>query len=549
MSNKQASFYSVDHYGLVVATSRTLGLADFIDQKLPKLSNNQKLSYGQLFECMIVNALAYTSEPLYLTPRFFDTVDVKTLFGEQINTSLLNDDAFGRLFDALYENDVSELFFEFASQAINKLGVATNCLHLDSTSMHLHGEHYNDGTTSITVENQLSTKKPVMPLQGYSRDAHPELLQVMLQMITDENGLPIYMKPQDGNTNDNKGFRTPIELVASFKKAIDFKYLVADAALFTEDNLKLMDEQDVLFITRAPNKIRNVKELILSVEKDKLAPINDNYHGIIQDFEYGGIKLKALVVYSTQSEHRANKAIDSKVAKEQVKIDSQIKLFNKKIFNCEPDALKASQELTKKFHYFKVKETKVISEPVYGRGRRTSDTQPQSYKYRIELTVEQNKEVIALEKDESSRFVIVTNDINTEWTSQHLLSCYKEQQRVERGFRFLKDPKFFTDSIFLKKPERIEALLMIMVTSLFIYSATEYLLRKNLREQKQTLPNQLNKEISNPTLRWVFSNFRNVGKFVRDGSEEFYVSLTDFQKRTIEILSGPWACIYQRFLE
>lgn len=28
------------------ATSRTLGLTDFIDQKLTKLSNNQTLSYG-----------------------------------------------------------------------------------------------------------------------------------------------------------------------------------------------------------------------------------------------------------------------------------------------------------------------------------------------------------------------------------------------------------------------------------------------------------------------------------------------------------------------
>ncbi len=33
---------------------------------------------------------------------------------------------------------------------------------------------------------------------------------------------------------------------------------------------------------------------------------------------------------------------------------------------------------------------------------------------------------------------------------------YKEQQNVERGFAFLKDPLFFADSIFLKSPKRIE---------------------------------------------------------------------------------------------
>lgn len=172
----KSSFLSVDHYGLVVATSRTLGLAEFIDSKIPKLSNNKKISYGQLFECMLINFLAYTSEPLYLTPKFFETVDVKTLFGESFDRTLLNDDAFGRLLDALYDYGVSELFLEFTGEALKKLYDKTECIHLDSTSFHLHGEHYSDGVTALTMENITGKKKPAEPLRGYSRDAHPELL-------------------------------------------------------------------------------------------------------------------------------------------------------------------------------------------------------------------------------------------------------------------------------------------------------------------------------------------------------------------------------------
>jgi transposase len=65
---------------------------------------------------------------------------------------------------------------------------------------------------------------------------------------------------------------------------------------------------------------------------------------------------------------------------------------------------------------------------------------------------------------------------------EELPDGYKSQQRVERGFRFLKDPEFFADSIFFKTSERIEALLMVTVTTLFVYSATEYLPGKNLKE-------------------------------------------------------------------
>jgi len=93
---------------------------------------------------------------------------------------------------------------------------------------------------------------------------------------------------------------------------------------------------------------------------------------------------------------------------------------------------------------------------------------------------------------------------NSSLKSQDILNEYKNQQKVERGFRFLKDPKFHADSIFLKKPERIASLLMIMTLSLLVYSALEYKVRKNMKAKSLTFPNQKGKPISNPTMRWVF---------------------------------------------
>ena len=107
MASIRPYFLSTDHYGLVVSTCDFLGIQKFIDERIPKTSNNQKLTYGQLFVCMLVNALSYVSKPLYLTPTFFKNVDVKTLFGDNFDISYLNDDALGRLLDKLYEADVS----------------------------------------------------------------------------------------------------------------------------------------------------------------------------------------------------------------------------------------------------------------------------------------------------------------------------------------------------------------------------------------------------------------------------------------------------------
>lgn len=65
---------------------------------------------------------------------------------------------------------------------------------------------------------------------------------------------------------------------------------------------------------------------------------------------------------------------------------------------------------------------------------------------------------------------------------QFILDEYKSQQAVERGFRFLK-VLIFNLIFFLKKPERIEALLMVMTTCLMIYASVEYQIRKSLLDK------------------------------------------------------------------
>jgi transposase len=91
-------------------------------------------------------------------------------------------------------------------------------------------------------------------------------------------------------------------------------------------------------------------------------------------------------------------------------------------------------------------------------------------------------------------------------SNEEVISTYKQQGSVERGFRFLKDPLFLASSVFVKKPERIVALGFIMVLCLLVYRFAEYRLRTRLAETRQTLPNQVNKPTSTPTMRLSSSN-------------------------------------------
>ncbi|NCP76518.1 MAG: IS1634 family transposase, partial [Shewanella vesiculosa] len=110
-----------------------------------------------------------------------------------------------------------------------------------------------------------------------------------------------------------------------------------------------------------------------------------------------------------------------------------------------------------------------------------------------------------------SCFILATNQTDrTRMDGHQMLADYKNQQKVERGFRFLKDPMFLASSVFLKSPKRIMALTMVMTVCLLVYAALEHRIRKSLADTDTTFPNQTGKMINNPTVRWVFQYFQNI---------------------------------------
>ncbi len=81
--------------------------------------------------------------------------------------------------------------------------------------------------------------------------------------------------------------------------------------------------------------------------------------------------------------------------------------------------------------------------------------------YKVTGVIQANSESIKLLKKRAGRFIIATNRLDSEaFNADEMLKKYKEQQHVERGFAFLKDPLFFADSVFLKSPRRIETMAM-----------------------------------------------------------------------------------------
>ena len=147
-----------------------------------------------------------------------------------------------------------------------------------------------------------------------------------------------------------------------------------------------------------------------------------------------------------------------------------------------------------------------------GRGRPRQGIQPEIVGYRLEGKICLREEAVEQRRRTLGRFILATNVLDAdELSAEDMLLEYKAQAAsVERGFRFLKDPLFFADSLFLEKPERIMALTMVMTLALLIYALAERKLRSQLAATGQAVPNQVGKKTQTPTMRWIFQVFEGI---------------------------------------
>ena len=183
-------------------------------------------------------------------------------------------------------------------------------------------------------------------------------------------------------------------------------------------------------------------------------------------------------------------------------------------FACVADAEKAAARSLKKNKYHQIKEIKIE----FNEAKRSGNNKKDRF-----YTVEKVIIAVCLEKVESARkqagrFILATNVLDEKTlTSEEILSKYKDQQSVERGFSFLKDPMFLTDSVFLKSNTRIESLGLIMGLCLLVYKLGQRELRNNLKRLKKGVKNQLGKLTDKPTLRWLFQCFQSIHVLLEGG--------------------------------
>lgn len=534
--SSQYSSKNLEHHGLVAGFCKEINLAQIIDQALGG-ADKRTISFGQLFVAMMINGLGFTGRTLHMYSQYFEDKPLDRLIAPGILPEHINDDALGRCLDALYEEGVSSLYQKIGEAVVHHLKLPCESVHLDSTSFHYdgNGPDYEDIDANV-----------IRITKGYSRDHRPDLNQVVLNLICEnQSGIPVYMKPASGNINDMEGFKKIVKShIKSLKAAQSSRYLVADAALYVKETIQHLDTIKQLFITRVPQKLKETKLLIAKAPSLSFTEITEGYQGVWYESNYGGVAQKWLLIRSEQALKREYHNLNKRMLKQSEQGRKAFKKLSQQEYACDVDALKAVEQWESKQPYLKV-ETTIIKVPVFaGAGRPSLNQKPEREYYQITGDL-----YTALIKRQDAQqqlglFIIGSNDLSDKLTMEKMLTTYKAQQSVEKGFRFLKNPDFLTSAIYLKKPERIEALLMVMTSCLMVYASLEHQIRKQLKEQDRYFPDMKKKPYQRPTARWVFQCFQGIGVLTIKGKDQVVVNLKERQETIIDCLGDIYRQIY-----
>jgi transposase len=539
--------YPVHHLPILKAYADQLGLVSLINHYVP---TEMEVDAGTVVLGLVLDTLSGRS-PLYRLEEFFAQQDTALLLGQALPPHALNDDAVGRVLDRLYDFGTIKLFTTCAVRATAQFGLECRYVHFDTTSRSVWGEYQFAETQDL----------PFRVTYGYSKDKRPDLKQFVLSTLCVDRAVPIWGKPEDGNASD-KTLNTTLlseiaQLLARYGVQPGAYIYIADAALVTEDNLAALG--NTWFITRLPATYSECSRVIAEAvahneweEVGVLAQTSPTKHrpGTFYKVAESSVTLygqayRAVVVHSSSQDQRRQKHLERELQASYATLETTVREAPRQEYFCHADAEAAAAKLRGLQSVYHWVAVEVEEHPTYGPGR-PSRTQPRVVKalrYGLQVTVHEQAEVIARKRQETGCFVLLTN-VPTAGEMTHrakdVLRAYKEQHGIEQNYGFLKDP-LIVNSLFLKKPERIEALGLVLLLALLLWRLVERTLRVHVETTGAPLTGWDKKTTQKPTAFMMMTKFAGVMVLKVGGQRQLARPLSMVQQQYLLALRVPVA--------
>ena len=475
--------------GLILSLCNEIKLVEYINHEVTWDPTQWNVSPGEHILALVINTLC-GRVPLYRVEKFYKEQDVEGLFGVGRKAEDFNRFALGRALDTVHDAGSCSIFTGLTLRNLITTDAPLQFAHGDTTSKIMYGEYEDAGDPDTLKINE-----------GYSKDKRFDLKQIVMGLVTIGQGMPLLGNVNDGNLDD-KTWNS--QLIDTMTEALNPKQIcklvyVADSAFFTEANVKKAHGKELRFISLVSenHKLRKIciEQVLQNKQMINLGRLSNDkkaseYH--IQEIsqDYHGIPLRCSVVYSTHLAAQKKETFARQLQNEQLQLEKDTKKLSEQEFSCEKDAQKALKKFMhthRKSHFPFSSRIELLTRPAprdkRGRPKKSEILEMETvYTLHVDFA-SVPPEVIEEEELRMGYFVLATNHEDaSELPAEQVLREYKQQSRTELRFKFLKDP-MFVDSLFLKTPERIEALGYVLLIALFVYMRLEERIRTAVENQ------------------------------------------------------------------
>lgn len=488
---------------LVHAVAQKLGLMKTLERLVPT-DPRDKIPVSQTLYAILCNVILERF-PLYKIEEW--AANRQLIPAQQI--SYLNDDRIGRALHRLFRSDRSSLITSVILKAIQTYDLQCDRVHNDSTTVTLFGQY------------DLA-HKAAKPRRGHNKDHRPDLKQLLFSLsVCGDEAVPLYFKVWDGNITDDKTHLRNWMALRGLLGRADFTY-VADSKLCTRENMEFIASEGGFFVTILPEtrgEDKTFKDWIQEntpVWQEVLRRKKQNHQDSVwQAFESPFPSSEGFRILWIRSSDKQRQDEDIRTSRIEKTVESLTSLQGQSHRSC--DRLEAAlkdifqDNHSERYFHWQVTSRTEESFKQSHRGRPKPDTSYRKIE-RVTYTFSwtHNQEAIRYEARTDGLFPLITNRKDS---ATAILEIYKYQPRLEKRHEQLKSV-YHVAPVFLKHPERIEALLFLYFLALLMTALMERTVRQAMKENGiESLPiYPEQRECRRPTADKILDLFRDVRK-------------------------------------
>lgn len=551
----------VDEIPLILHWLKVMRIAEIIDTIWKPHGNWQGLSYGQLAVLFITYVIHCLSHRLSGMEEWVikHKIVLEQATGWEIDDKDATDDRLGTMIGEV--GSIPEKRIEFQRQTgqylIQAFELPTDLGRYDTTSLNVHHslEKNENGFLSL----------------GHSKDKRPDLLQFKQGLaVLDPAGIPIFSETIAGKDADDPLYVPAWQEMSKTIGKTDFLFVTDNKGGALETRATI-DKENGYYLCPLAMTGKIPEELKTLVLNPPVKPVEIKLEGKVdkkgnplivgqgfvvdKDMEISETNIKHswkerwLIVQSYAHAARQNKALMGRIKKAK----NTLTKFKPKKDESLDSFRERAEQVVKKYGVegiieIEVKEIINHQKRYTKRGRPNPNTPYKLISSRqLELDFETNQSIIEEHQALAGWRIYVTNTSHETMTLEQSVRYYRDEWLVERSFHRFKKGNLPVLPLFLRLPERIKGLMLLLVVALQVFTLMEFVIRRELAQQEETLaglvPGNPSIRTARPTAERIINQFNhlhliiiNTGKRIRGHLLE---TLTPLQQHILELLRIP----------